>query len=370
MRKLVALGLAAALLLSLTGCGGEVPEGSSTPTQTNSALEERFQAEVAFLEEYLEYGTVDGESAAGVDPNQIFEYSYYGFAEVAQHPDAQAYLDRFVFLENVPLAQTYSIDEKVSTVYYAYDGDGRLMSEPTLNDHLLRRLDYSYSEASVYHGNVASAYEIGFYDDEYVNFQGESEYVADRINYAYHSNGNLKMVSDGSKKVYYDEDGKPSKETAWLGYYENMEYVWAYEETFQKDYYYDENGAPTRAVEVITQTSVSDQEKYYFCYTFETVTTYTCDDRGRAVSAETVAHDGTTSKETWEYDEAGNLIRYTKAFYYEDEWRRTSETVYSYDESGRLVKEEIWEESSYSDEPYWISTLEYTYGTYIGYIGE
>lgn len=372
MKKFAAFGLAAVLLCALSGCTGGIQE-NTTPTETTaSALEQRFQAEVAFLEEYLEYGTVDGESAAGVDPNQIFEYSYYGFLEVAEHPDAQAYLDRFTFIEDVALAQIYSYDEKVSTVYYAYDADGRLMSEPVLSENLLRRLDYTYSEASVYHGKAASAKEIGYVDYEYENVDANyTEFLISRYNYSYHSNGNLKLISDGWKKVYYDEDEKVIQEKAWLGYRDNREYVWGYEEEYQKDYYYDENGAPTQAVELIIQTSVSDLEKYYFCYTFETVTTYTCDDQGRAVSAETVAYNGINCKETWEYDEAGNLIRYAKTPYKEDEWSGTTETIiYSYDESGRLVKEETWEESFYSDEPYWVSTLEYTYGNYVGYAAE
>lgn len=375
MKKIVALLLLAALLL--TGCGEQKAENSDpTETTVDRALEEKFQGEVAFLTEYLENGTVDGEDASEMSPSVVLGASYYGFLEAADHPDAQTYLDRFVIVENVPLAQTYSCDNRVSTVYYAYDADGRLMSEPVVIDYFLRRLDYTYSVAEVYHGNAASAKKIGFYQDEYVNEYGETiyqgevrEYIDGRINYSYHSNGGLKLVSDGNKKIYYDEDGRLTQVVTEPDGWIRGTYVAPYQERIVTDYHYDENGFLTDAVEVTTHTSVNeDLEEYYFCYTFETVTTYTCDDQGRKVSAETVAYNGMNSKETWEYDEAGNLIFYTVASYNKDVWSRTMETAYTYDESGRILKEETWERYSDLEDASWISTLEYTYGDYFDYV--
>lgn len=352
-----------AVLCLLTACGEDQKE-TTAPTETtvDSKLEEQFQAEVALLTEYLENGTMNGEDATGMDPNKIFEYSYYGFLEVAEHPGAQEYLDRFVIIEDVALSQIYSLDGAVSEVFYAYDADGKLLSEPVVNGHELHRVDYIYSEADVYHGNVSQAREISWYQESGEEFQVNS------TNYVYYDDGGLRMVNYGDTKDYYDEEGTLYQQVYDSGGWITGDYVAPYTEHSKKDYHYDENGVLTDTVRVFTHTSVNDDiEKYYFCYTYEEVTTYTADENGRIVGAYTSSdYDDVTTQLTYEYDDGGVLIREREDVYRSGELKTSTETVYTY-EGERLMQAVTTVTYTLSSET---RTLEYTYGDYIGYTVE
>ena len=360
MRKIIAFFVLMALVLALSGCESH-PQTTTAPTETVSALELKFQEKLALLTEYIEEKTLYGEDMSTADPSQVYQFLYSSFLEVAEHPGAQIYLSRFVMDEDVALSVYYSTGY---TQYYGYDSEGRLIQEPIVSGNSLHLMEYTYSDLNVYHGKVSSA-------QEYIVNENADKFVLNRYNYSYHANGNLKRIAADGYTELYDEDGrlyqKVVDSNAWI----TGSYISSYTQTIRTDYHYDADGVLTDSVETTIHTSVnSDIPELDFCYTYESVTTYTYDENGRLVGTNSINYNKTRTQETWEYDDAGTLDCYVKDTYYEDEWRMSAGTTYTYDESGRLLKAENWERYAYQDETYWNSTLEYTYGNYCRYYEE
>lgn len=358
-KRAFAVILVLALLGALCGCEQNAEQTTAPSENTVApALEEQFQNEVTLLREFRQTGLLDGVS---VSPAEFYAYSYYGFLAVADHPGAQEYLDRFYIVEDVVVSQTYHYHDMDYTEYYEYDTQGRLTAESVIKGDELQKITYVYSDAESYHGKVSAA-ELWT-----IMLDGTGS-LSTRIQYTYYDDGTLRMAKTDKSKIYYDENGKITQEIAPPAGMYNGGYVAPYKVGYQIDYLYDENGALAEVVKVTTHTSIEpDEPSLDFTYTFEDRTAYTCDDSGRPVSADASCdYSDITNHYTWEYDEAGNLIRELREEYCGEVWNCSEEAVYTY-ENGLLVKTEFIQKDQDGTES---SVLEYTYGDYIGYTVE
>lgn len=261
---------------------------------------------------------------------------------------------------------------------YTYDSEGRLLTGETSSFYTGSEFEeYTYDE----NGNVAR-YRWG---------DGSTEYTCD---YTYNENGDVltETNADGGVTRYeynaagllvhsYDE---PLNELSYQVFYTYDAVGKLLNVRYGQEYYGYSNISYTYDMYGNILTEVDDSEQYNSTYTYKYDSAgniiyekeeygwdyweYTYDSKGRLLESYEYLHDGSTTKEVYVYDAAGNVIRneFTTTSYY----GYVEEGVVlfnlcmvlesTYDDAGRIIREKVVISGEGTDETGTV-TADYTY---------